>query len=75
MKLATFRSKVAAGYSADWLIDDLTNNDLSLFDCINLANCAAERAKQFAGIDSRQFGDNYEAAKLWANAAADYCFV
>lgn len=74
MKLSTFSAKIKLGYSADWLINDLTCQELSLFDCINLANCAAERAKQFAGIDSQQFCAEYDSAKLWAVAAADYSF-
>lgn len=74
MKLSTFRDKIAAGYSVDWLVGDLTCQELSLLDCINLANCAANRAKQFAGIDSKQFCANYDSAQLWANVAADYSF-
>lgn len=74
MKLSTFRQKIADGYSVDWLIDDKTMEQLSMFDCLNIAQCAANRAKQWAGVDSQQFGANYDTARLWADFAADYCF-
>lgn len=74
MKLSTFRQKVATGYSADWLIDDKTCSELSLFDCINLAKCAAERAKHSAGIDSQKFAAEYDSVRMWADFAADYSF-
>jgi hypothetical protein len=38
-------------------------NILSLFDRINLANCAMMRAKQH--VLSNRFDDEYETARMW----------
>jgi len=72
MNHRTILSQIAAGVTAEWLCDDLTMVDMSLLDCINLANCAAERARQYAGSPDGRFAREYESAKAWTWAASQY---
>lgn len=72
MKLSDFRSRLQQGVSADWLLNDTTQQDLSLFDCLNLAHCAAARGKLVAGLPGDRFKGEYKAAQCWTAFAGDY---
>jgi hypothetical protein len=43
-------------------MDDLT---ISMFDRINLANCAVQRACAAAGMDGDRFSGEYRTARMW----------
>lgn len=45
---------------------------LSLFDTINLAQCAAKRAELSAGSADGRFKREYWTAHAWANLANNY---
>jgi len=72
MNRRTILSQIAAGRTPEWLCDDLTMIDMSLLDCINLANCAAERARLYVGSPDGRFAREYESAQAWTWAASQY---
>jgi hypothetical protein len=73
MKLSDFRLKLQQGVRADWLMDDLTDRyELTLFDCLNLAHCAAARGRQVAGLPGDRFKGEYKTAQCWTAFADDY---
>lgn len=51
---------------------------LTLFDRINIANCAMKRAKQHSH-DGKRFHDEYETAKVWMEHRVEnlngYCYM
>lgn len=48
------------------------DRELSLFDVINLAQCAVKRAEQSAGQLGGRFADEYWTAQMWASEAQEY---
>lgn len=46
--------------------------ELGLFDALNLANCAANRAVLNAGSRDERFRREYFSALLWADIASDF---
>jgi hypothetical protein len=46
--------------------------DMSLLDVVNLAKCAADRARSCAGQPGQRFMREYKSALLWSTVAATY---
>lgn len=46
--------------------------ELDLLDVVNLAKCAAERARDSAGNPGQRFFREYGSALLWSSVAATY---
>ncbi|MGA1718751.1 MAG: hypothetical protein ACO38Q_08195 [Aquiluna sp.] len=72
MKLSRLNAQLAQGISASWLSEDRTMKDLGLLDCLNIANCAALRARLAANAGDGRFGREYNSAKAWTGLASDY---
>lgn len=51
------------------------DRDLSLFDVINLAQCAKQRAELAAGKPDDRFSNEYWCAQMWASQAKSYRLV
>jgi len=49
-----------------------SDRELSLFDALNLASCAAKRAVLSAGSPDKRFNREYFSAQLWADLASKY---
>jgi hypothetical protein len=45
---------------------------MSLLDVVNLAKCAADRARGSAGEPGQRFMREYKSALLWSSVAATY---
>lgn len=71
MNLMMYRQQIANGMSYDWLENDLVD-DLTMFDCLNIANCAAKRAKDVAGLSNERFLSEYYSSQLWVRKASEY---
>jgi len=50
------------------------DRELSLFDVINLAQCAAKRAEQSAGLPGERFSREYWCAQMWGSLSKNYRF-
>jgi len=57
---------------AVWRCGDKTDEELSLFDWLNLAHCATQRAMAQAGLSHDGFYSEYHAARALAKKAAKY---
>jgi len=64
MNSLTFHRQIQAT-AADWICNDKTDIDLSLFDMINIAKCAAARGYDIAGRDSDRFLGEYNTVRCW----------
>lgn len=55
-----------------WRWDDATDQDLSLFDWLNIALCAQRRAESAAGQGGKAFYREYQTVKALTRKAAKY---
>lgn len=74
MNRSTVVKQLSAGVPTDWFGSDLTDLEISVLDCINLAHCAAERARQAAGSPDGRFGREYDSATCWVGKASQFIY-
>ena len=55
-----------------WKCQDKTDKDMSVFDWLNIADCARKRAMAQAGISSEGFSGEYHACRALIKKAAHY---
>lgn len=70
MNRTTFKAQLDNGLS-HWIHDDKTDEELSLFDMINLAQCAARRAQEHLMTDTvnDRFSAEYFSVRCWTDKA------
>lgn len=66
MNRTTFAAQLNQGLGL-WIHDDKTDEDLSLFDMVNIAQCAVHRAQEH--LANARFTDEYFSVRCWTEKA------
>jgi hypothetical protein len=68
MNRFTFNTQVDKGLG-QWICQDKTDEELSLFDMVNIAQCAVRRAQEH--LMNARFTDEFYSVRCWTKKAGE----